>query len=91
MVKGNTKISVGVAGTLVVPEDKNRKRFSCVNTSVNVIALGKGYAPPDTDSGIVLQSGGSYEDLPDHNGYLFTGAIYAIASVAASNLSVLEE
>lgn len=79
-------VSVGVATTVVVAANTNRKGLVLTNTSVNKISLAFGVSAV-SNSGIVLYPGGTYE----MDEYMFTtSAVNAIATVAASALSVQE-
>lgn len=82
-----TAISVGVASAEAVAVNANRKGLLLVNTSVNYISLAFG-AVAVLYSGITLNpQGGSFW----MDEYSFTTAqVRAIASAAASNLSVQE-
>jgi hypothetical protein len=79
--------SVGIASAQAVATNANRKGLILMNTSANTISLGIGQAAV-LNSGITLNPlGGSFE----MDQYSFsTGAVNAIASGAASNLSVQE-
>jgi hypothetical protein len=78
--------SVGVASAQLVASAATRKGLVLVNTSVATVSLGFGAAAV-LNSGITLLPGDSWS----MDEYCFsTGAINAIASVAASNVAVQE-
>lgn len=79
-------VSVGTSTGAVVGTNASRKGLILVNTSVNTISLGLGVSAV-LNSGITLQPGGTFE-MDEYS--FFTGAVNAIASVAASNLAVQE-
>ncbi len=80
-------VSVGVTSGSVLSSNANRKGAVFTNTSVNTISFGLSGAAAVLNSGITLAPYGSW--IMDD--YTFTtGAITAIASGAASNLSVQE-
>ena len=78
--------SVGVASAAALAANANRKGLILVNTSAATISLGVGVAAV-LNSGITLKPNGSF-NMDQFN--LFTGAINAIASAAASNLAIQE-
>lgn len=82
--------SVGVASGAVLSANSARRHVVFVNTSAATISLGFGAAAV-LNSGITLMAnGGSYE-MSAQQGNLYLGEIRAIASVAASNLSIQED
>lgn len=81
-----TAVSVGVATTAAVASNATRKGLCLVNTSINTISLGIGVSAV-LNSGITLYPGGSW-CMEEYN--FSTAAVNAIASAAASNLSVQE-
>jgi hypothetical protein len=81
-----TAASVGVASAQAVAANANRRGLVLINTSVNDISIGLGAAAV-LNSGITLKPNGVFE----MDEYTFnTGAIFAIAAGAASNLAVQE-
>lgn len=83
---GPTNASVGVATASAVAANANRKGLVITNTSVNTVSLGMGAAAV-LNSGITLYPGGVFV-MDD---YTFTTVVInAIASAAASNISVQE-
>ena len=81
-----TAASVGVASAQAVASNTSRRGLVLVNTSSNTISFGIG-ATAVLNSGITLTPGGVWE----MGEYTYsTGAINAIASAAASNLSIQE-
>lgn len=81
-----TAASVGVTSAQAVAANASRKGLVLTNTSNNRISLGFG-AVAVLNSGITLYPGGIF--VMDQN--LFDlGAVFAIASVAASNLAIQE-
>ena len=82
-----TAVSVGVASGLAVAANASRKGLILVNTSTARISLGLAGAAAVLDSGITIMASGSY-NMGEYD--FNTGAIAAIASAAASNLSVQE-
>lgn len=92
-------VSVGVASTAVLRPNQFRKRLSLVNTSANWISVFFGEGAGALYAGKTLSpNGGAMVVEPvlvqGDNGvapYIWVGAVYAIASGAASNLSVSEE
>lgn len=83
---GPTAASVGVASAQAVAAAATRKGLVLVNTSSAVISLGFGSAAV-LASGITLNPGDSFT----MDEYTFhTGAVNAIASIAASNLAIQE-
>jgi hypothetical protein len=78
--------TVGVASGVAVAANANRTGLALINTSSARISLGFGAAAV-LDSGITLYPGGTFE----MDEFLFDkGTVNAIASVAASNLSIQE-
>lgn len=78
--------SVGVTSAQIVAANAARKGLVLINTSVARISLGFG-APAVLNSGITLYPGGAY--VMDE--FMFTvGTVTAIASAAASNLTIQE-
>lgn len=88
-MNGNT--SVGITSTLVRPEDWRRISFEAVNDSDTTIYLGKGQVAINT--GATILPGGSYSERinPLTAKCDYKGAYCAISSVAAKNLSWIEE
>ena len=85
----HTAVSVGVATTVALASNTNRRYALFINNSNVEIYLKLGVAAV-LNQGIRLnRSGGSYE-VSRLNGALYTGAVNAIASVAASILLVTE-
>lgn len=81
-----TAASVGVATAQALASNASRKGLILVNSSSNIISIGIGSAAV-LNSGITLYPAGSFQ----MDEYCFaTGAINAIASVAASSLSIQE-
>lgn len=79
-------VSIGLSSTSVLSANSSRKGATIMNTSTATISFGLG-APAVLNSGITLVPGGCWT----MDQYTFTqGSINAIASVAASNLSVQE-
>lgn len=79
--------TVGVTSAQAVAANTNRKGLALVNTSANRISLGLGVAAV-LDSGITLYGGGGSWVMGEYD--YTTGAVYAIASGANSNLTVQE-
>lgn len=82
-----TAASVGVASAQVVAANANRKGLILVNTSANRISLGFG-ATAVLDSGVTLMASGGAYNMGEYD--FDAGAVNAIASGAASNLSIQE-
>ena len=83
-----TFATVGVASAAVLVANASRKYAIFTNDSVNVIYLALGANPAVVGSGIKLNaSGGAYEINWTN---LYTGEVRAIATVAGSNLCLLE-
>lgn len=82
-----TSASVGVASAQVLASNVNRKGAAFINTSSNTISFGIGANAAVLYSGITLVPNGVWE--MDEYSYV-TSAINAIASGAASNLSIQE-
>ena len=83
----DTFATVGVASAVALVANPNRVDCDFINDSDNIIYLARGNAAV-VGSGIRLNAkGGSY-----HIGLfnLFLGAIYAISTVAGSNLTISE-
>jgi len=78
-------VSVALVSTSVLAAAAGRKGVYLVNTSTGYISLGFGAAAV-LWSGITLNPGGGVFWIDEYS--LVTGAINAIASVAASNLGV---
>ena len=81
-----TATSVGITSASAVAANASRKGLVLTNTSGGTISLGFGSAAV-LNSGITLSSGGSFE-MDEYTFY--AGAVYAIASGAASNLAIQE-
>ena len=81
-----TAVSVGITSGLVVSANASRTGLILTNTSGNIISIGLGSAAT-LYSGITLSPFGSF--TMDSNSFT-TGAIYAIASGATSNLAIQE-
>jgi len=81
------QVSVGVASTAVLAANANRIFAELVNDSANVIYLALGAAAV-MNRGIRLNANGGSFEIGLTN--LYTGAVKAIAGVAASNLTVSE-
>lgn len=82
-----TSASVGVASAQAVAANANRKGLVLVNTSTNRISLGFGAAAV-LDSGVTLMGSGGAYNMGEYD--FDQGAVNAIASGAASNLSIQE-
>lgn len=83
----NTFSTVGVASASALAANASRKTAVFVNDSANIIYLGLGGAAV-VGSGIRLNSnGGSYE-INSTN--MYRGQIFAIATGAASNMTIIE-
>ena len=82
-----TRTLVGVASTNVLAANANRIFAELVNDSDNVIYLALG-TPAVMNRGIRLNANGGEFEIGLTN--LYTGAVTAIAGVAASNLTVSE-
>jgi len=81
------QVAVGVASTAVLAANANRIFAELVNDSANVIYLALGAAAV-MNRGIRLNANGGSFEIGLTN--LYTGAVKAIAGVAASNLTVSE-
>jgi hypothetical protein len=82
--------TVGVASSLILQPQFNRKSLVLVNDSPNLIYLSK-TDPAVIGSGIRLNpNGGAYWE-PDAAGRVWLGAWYAIAALAGSNLAITED
>ncbi len=79
--------AVGVASAQVVASNTSRTGLVLVNTSTAYISLGIGTAAV-LYSGITLNPAGGTFEMDSF--MFFTGAVTAIASAAASNLSIQE-
>lgn len=84
-------ISVGVASSRVLDTKGVRKSVTFINDSPNIIYLAKGKDAVLNGGYRLNANGGSAEDVPDIYGRLWKGAWFAIATVAASNLIVIED
>ena len=80
-------VSVGVASTVILAANANRKGCLLVNTSTAFISLAFGAAAV-LYSGITLNPGGGSFCMDEYS--FNTGEIRGIASVAASNIGVQE-
>lgn len=80
-------VSVGVASTAAVAANANRKGLILVNTSAAYISLEFSGGTAVLYSGITLAPNGSY-NMGEYD--FSTGAVNAIASIAASNLGIQE-
>lgn len=82
-VSVNSAASIGIASSVVVNANSNRKSVYLYNNSANTIYLGYGLAAT-LATGFPIPSGSAiFEDK-------FLGSIYAITTVAAQELRVLE-
>lgn len=87
----NTSVSVGLSTTWVLNPNPNRKRVTFINTdAAETIYLYKGGGAA-ASKGITLTPYGSMEDSRDFQGYIYRGTYTAIATGAATVLSVCEE
>lgn len=85
-------MTVGIASGQVMRFNSNRVEAVLVNDSANIIYLSKGTTPAVVGSGIRLNAnGGNVVIEPDNMGYIWKGAIQAIATLAGSNLSYTED
>ena len=82
-----TYATVGVTSASAVAANANRKGLLLVNTSANYISIGIGAAAV-LYSGITLNPSGGAFWMDEYS--FSTGAIYAIASGATSNLAIQE-
>ena len=82
-----TYATVGITSASAVAANANRKGLLLVNTSANYISLGIGAAAV-LYSGITLNPSGGAFWMDEYS--FSTGAIYAIASGATSNLAIQE-
>jgi len=91
--RGNSQartVVAGLASVEVCPANRRRKQIIFCNDSAAVIYLTKG--PVATGAGIRLNAaGGTLVDGPDALGYMWPGKWSAIATIAASNLNVIED
>lgn len=87
MAKAPTSASVGVASSVVLSSNQNRRGLVLVNTSANAISIAFDQAAV-LNSGITLNAnGGSFTmNVQSFN----QGAVNAIAAGAASNLAIQE-
>jgi hypothetical protein len=86
------QISVGVTTTPVLEPNPYRKKLTIVNTSANWVSIFYNLTAGAIYSGKTLSpNGGALFDDRDIFGYIYGGAISAIASGAASVISVSEE
>ena len=83
----DTKVAVETGSTLVVAANPGRADLELVNDSNQPIYLGRGNAAVMNEGIRLNANGGSYSM---NNRNLFLGAIYAIATGGAKNLTVSE-
>lgn len=86
-----TAVSVGVASGALVAASTTRRHLIIVNTDAAArISLGFGANAAVLDSGITIYPHGSYE-MSEQEGNLYRGAINAISSAAATNVSIQQD
>jgi len=82
--------TVGTASSVVLKANGYRKRVCFVNDSDTAIYLSKSDVAT-VNNGIRLNAeGGSYNDKPDRDGYIYVGPYSAISSAANKNLCIQE-
>lgn len=84
----NTSVSVATSSTLILAANATRHGVVIVNDGSNNIYLFLGAGPAVSGSGIRLNSQGGSLELDANSCY--SGAIYGIASTAATSVTVCE-
>jgi len=77
------QVSIDAATEVLTAADTDRRYWGVTNNGSNRVSLGFGAAAV-LDSGITLQPNGGSFEMSEAQGNLFTGAINAIASAAAT-------
>lgn len=83
-------VTVGTSVVLVLETNLRRQRCMFTNNGANDIYLCPGPGANTSASIPVKANGGSLDDSPDHNGYIYRGAWTAISGVAGQTLGVTE-